>query len=93
MGTVKRSRRDPTHEDAEGDVDVYEREVETGEDGTARTMFRYDREFDEEPRILVSSSAGIAEWSGRGTSQVSVSVRDAPADANVVVTVLANGPR
>lgn len=93
MGILKTARSDPTHDDAEGDIDVYERTVETDEDGNARTLVRYERAFTEEPKLLVSSSAGVVEWTGRGQSQVMVSVRGGPDDGEAVVTVLAIGSR
>ena len=92
MHHISRNRDESAEDAGDGEsggcaMEIHERTVETDEDGEGRTMVRYDGEYDEEPHVLVSSSAGVAEWTGRGTSQVSATVRDAPADAEVVVTV------
>lgn len=83
MGTLKRSRFDPTHENAEGDVDVYEVTTDGGS-----TTLEYDEPFDEEPALIVSGENGDAGWSARGTSQATITAGDGD-----TVFVVAIGPR
>lgn len=83
MGILKSAFGDPTHEDVEGDVDVYEVTAAGGS-----TTLTYDEAFDEAPKLIVSGETGDAGWSARGASQATIT-----ATADDTVFVVAIGPR
>lgn len=83
MGNLKRSRFDPTHDNDEGDVDVYEVTTDGGS-----TTLTYDEPFDEAPALIVSGESGDAGWSARGASQATIT-----GTADDTVFVVAIGPR
>jgi len=83
MGILKRSRGDPTHENAEGDVDVYEVTTDGGS-----TTLEYDEPFKTAPALIVSGENGDAGWSARGASQATITAGDGD-----TVFAVAIGPR
>lgn len=83
MGILKRAFGDPTHEDDEGEVDVYTVTVAGGS-----TTLTYDEPFDEAPKLVVSGQTGDAGWSANGPSQATIT-----ATADDTATVVAIGPR
>lgn len=87
-----RSTDDDGNDDAGAPLETHERATETDENGTARTVFRYENDYETEPHVIVSSSDGIAEWTARGASQVTVTVRDAPPESDITVNaIIASG--
>jgi len=94
MGTLKRSRFDPTHENAEGDVDVYETTIDTS--STTTSQIDHDEAFDDTPTVLsvdVVDDEGDAYRASGGASQTTVEVANTPTDATVTVVVALVGPR
>lgn len=83
MASLKTAFGDPTHDGAEGEIDVYEVTM----DGTS-TVLTYDEPFDEAPKLLVSGESGGAGWSARGASQATITGTDTD-----TVFVIAIGPR
>lgn len=96
MGIVKRARADPLHDDAEGDIDVYEVSVDTGTGGAGNATLSWSEDFETATPTVVASvldDAGDAYVSARGTSQCTVEVENSTASTTVTVAVIAIGER
>lgn len=96
MGIVKRARADPSHDDAEGDVDAYEVSVSTGTGGAGSATVSWSEAFVASNPTVVASvldDAGDAYVSARGSSQATVEVENSTASTTVTVAVVAIGER
>ena len=94
MGILKRSFGDPTHENAEGDVDVYQTTIDTSSTQTA--TISHDRDFAETPTVVsvdVVDDKGEAWKNSGGASQTTVEVVNTTTDATVTVTLAVAGKR
>jgi len=94
MGIVKKSRFDPTHQNDEGDVDVYETSINTST--TQTSQIDHEQDFDEKPTVLsadVVDDQGDAWRSSGGAAQTTVEVANTTVDATVTVVVALVGER
>lgn len=94
MGILKTAGADPTHDNDEGRVDVYEAAVSTGTGGAGTATVSWDRDFDTgSPKVFATGDASGASVNvtARGSSQCTVDVTGGPASSTVNVDVIAIG--
>lgn len=94
MGILKTASGDPTHAASEGDIDVYETEVDTDASGDGSTTVEYDKQFSEDPTVVsvsVTDADGDAFTSAVGQSQMTLEVTgsgDTDDTVNIAVTLI-----